>query len=160
MPNKDIKKIKLELKPRTNQLIVAGLLVFILAGALLLLTHANTKNKSIVINGNTINIELADTEELREKGLSGRQKLESDQGLLLAFKTNGNWKIWMKDMNFPIDIVWINEQGKVVGLKENASPSSFPEIFSADQPSRYVLELASGSVAKFGIKPGDEVNKL
>jgi len=61
----------------------------------------------------------------------------------------------MKEMHFPIDIIWINEEKRVIGLDRDVPPESFPEVFYPPSPVKYVLELNSGSVEKYGIDIGD-----
>ncbi|MFO0718438.1 MAG: DUF192 domain-containing protein [Candidatus Paceibacterota bacterium] len=109
------------------------------------------------IGGVYINIEKVDTEEKRMHGLSGRDSLPPDSGLFFVFEKPQLAGIWMKDMKFPIDIVWIDENFHVIYIKEDAKPESFPEIFIPPKEAMYVLEVNSGFVEKNKIKVGDRV---
>ena len=118
------------------------------------------KIQYVKIAGVTLKIDLALTPEAREKGLSGRKELKNDEGMLFVFNHMDKYPFWMKDMNFPIDIIWIGEDYRVVYIKKNASPESYPETFVSTQNARYVLEVISGFSEKNNLKEGDEVEFL
>lgn len=105
----------------------------------------------IKIDGITFNVLVADTKEERSKGLSGRAGLDARQGMLFVFPENDQHGIWMKDMKFPIDIIWISENLRIVDIKRDASPDSYPESFTNVRPARYVLELSAGSIDTFSL---------
>lgn len=95
---------------------------------------------------------IAKTAAERTKGLSNTASLRQDQALLMVYEADGKWPIWMKDMSYPIDIVWIDSAKKVVHIVKNAPPDSYPdEQFSPKKDARYVLELPAGSVAQKNI---------
>jgi len=108
-------------------------------------------------------IEVADEEEEQRQGLSGRQSLPTGQGMLFIYAQPGNYGFWMKDMNFPLDFVWISSD-RVAGVTENVSPTQFTTYDVVNLPLYYppeavnkVLEINAGQVEKFGIKAGDKV---
>ena len=101
--------------------------------------------------------EVADTEEKRRIGLSGREPLKEGQGMLFIFDKPDFYGIWMKDMNFPIDIVWIDEELNIVDVKSGAKPESYPETFRPAQKSLYVVETVAGLLRTNDIKIGDKV---
>jgi uncharacterized protein len=161
MQNKEIEKIASA--PRQSGpliyiiitlLIVAALMV----GGVLLYQNINKVNHvDAKIAGQTYKLEIADTEFAREKGLSERDRLAVDGGMLFVFPKDDDWSIWMLQMRFPIDIIWLDSAKKVVGIKENATPGSYPEAFRADAQGRYVIELNSGEVQENGLNVGDTV---
>ncbi|MEI6305118.1 MAG: DUF192 domain-containing protein [Candidatus Taylorbacteria bacterium] len=102
-----------------------------------------------------IDIELAGDEISRENGLSGRTSLGADKGMLFTFIIPGRYGFWMEDMNFPIDIVWIDADHKVVGMNANVQPSSYPDTFFPPQNISYVLEINAGAAKELGIKVGE-----
>jgi uncharacterized membrane protein (UPF0127 family) len=105
-------------------------------------------------------VEVADTLFKQAQGLSGREALEAGHGMLFIFKTASTQNFWMKDMHFPIDIIWINE-GKVIGFAERAPvPTSSIPTFTSNGPADMVLEVPAGTVANEGIKAGDTVEVL
>lgn len=110
------------------------------------------------INNHSISLIIADTEEEREKGLGGRESMPYDTAMLFIFDTPDTYGFWMKDMKFPLDIVWLNEDKEVIYIKENAQPESYPEGFIPPDKSLYVIELNAGLVSKYGIKVGNILN--
>jgi uncharacterized protein len=114
----------------------------------------------VKIAGQNVKVELALTPKEQEKGLSGRENLADDAGMLFVFKNPGKYSFWMKDMNFPIDIIWLNENFKVIYIKKNAEPSSYPDSFGSGVDSKYVLEVNSGFSEKNNLKEGDLVKFL
>lgn len=98
---------------------------------------------------------VSDTEELRSRGLSDFSSLSEGQAMLFAFDEPGNWGFWMKDMDFPIDIVWIGDDMRVVSIAENVSPETFPETFFPDAPAIYAIELPAGTAERIGAREGD-----
>jgi uncharacterized membrane protein (UPF0127 family) len=103
-----------------------------------------------------LKIEVAETHEARVQGLSGRDSLDAD-GLLFVFPETDYHGIWMKDMRFPIDIIWISEDLRIVHIEENVQPETYPKVFRPREPARYVLETDSRYVATFGFTVGQEV---
>lgn len=125
-----------------------------------------TKNieapKILKIGETTISAEVADTDAERVRGLSGRASLGQNEGLLFVFEKPGFYGIWMKDMNFPIDIVWIDKDKKITHIEKNVSPRTYPKVFYAQKDNLailnlFVLELPVGFLAKNNIQIGDFV---
>lgn len=104
--------------------------------------------------------EIAYNNALMERGLGGRAYLQNDEAMIFNFDEPGFYGFWMKDMNFPIDIIWIDANKKIVFVKEGAEPSSFPEVFMSNYPAKFVLEVNAGFCSKNKVKIGDEVNFL
>ena len=113
-----------------------------------------TVMRTISIGGTVIYVDVADTDVLRERGLSGRSDLPGGKGMLFVFDTDDTWGIWMKDMLFPIDIIWVDASGTVVTVAENVAPDTYPKSFYPSAPARYVLELPAGFAAARGIAEG------
>ncbi len=118
----------------------------------------------VEIAGKVLKIEIADTDAKRELGLSGHKMLTNDEGMLFIFDQPGRYAFWMKDMLFPIDIIWLAPQNigevgisKVIYIQKNALPSSYPQTFGPNENSLYVLEVNSGFSEKNNLKIGDEV---
>ena len=108
----------------------------------------------ITINGVRVAVEVMDTNEKRQQGLSGREQLGESKGMLFVFDQPGIYPFWMKDMKFPLDFVWINE-GRVVDIREKVEITEMN--IKPGQPANKVLEVNSGWVEKHQIKVGDEV---
>lgn len=109
---------------------------------------------SLIIGNTKVAIEIAQTPAELTKGLSGRQNLAENSGLFFIFPNTDTYGIWMKEMNFPIDIIWLDENLQIVFTKENTSPESYPEVFASNTPARYVLEVLAGFVQKNKISVG------
>lgn len=106
----------------------------------------------VKIGNYTYAVDVVSTDEGRVRGLSGRKELPERTGLLFVFEKSSVQGFWMKDMNFPIDIIWIDERLQVVGVERSVSPDTFPEVFYSPELVRYVLEVNAGeaSALKFG----------
>lgn len=105
----------------------------------------------------TLSVEIADTDLLREQGLSGRDPLPPQTGMLFVFDIPGKYGFWMKEMKFTLDIVWIDQYWTVVGIERGARPESYPEIFDPPQAIKYVLEIPAGEAAALGIDTGSKL---
>lgn len=109
----------------------------------------------IEINGTALDIEIAKDLTQQVKGLSGRQSLPEDRGMLFVYNEPQNLSFWMKDMNFAIDIIWIGSDWRVIDITQNARPNSFPKRFRPSSSAQYVLEVNSGFVEGNNIKRRD-----
>lgn len=113
--------------------------------------------RTIRLAGQELRVSVVGTPEERAKGLSGRTGLALGEGMLFVFDTEAKYRFWMKDMLFSIDILWLSGDGKVVYLRENVSPATYPEVFAPNAPARYVLELPAGFVKDNNVVVGDIV---
>ncbi len=100
---------------------------------------------------------LADTKEKRNTGLSGRESLPADTIMLFSYEQDERGSIWMKDMNFPIDVVWLNHNFAVIDWRENLSPDTYPKAFSPLSYCRYFIEANQGFIRDNQIRLGDRV---
>ena len=110
-----------------------------------------TDNQQLTINNKTILVEIANTDAKREQGLSGRASLNPGSGMLFVFERPGLYGFWMKEMNFSLDIVWIDENGQVINIDKALEPETYPQVFYPVKPVKYVLELNAGESVKMGI---------
>jgi uncharacterized protein len=116
------------------------------------------ENNTITINDKKINIEIADSWPERVQGLSGRDNLCDDCGLMFIFDSKDKYSFWMKDMKFSIDIIWIDDD-KIVYIVENASlprGDNIPSYMPVTVANK-VLEVNAEFVKKNNIKLGDIV---
>lgn len=104
-----------------------------------------------------VRVSVADTDALRKQGLSGVSDLASDEGMLFIFEKEGDYLFWMKDMNFPIDVIWIDDDLTIVHVEENVKPEHYPTRYGSPEPSRLVLETNAFFAKTFNIKEGDKV---
>lgn len=118
--------------------------------------------KQVVINNGKLKVEVVNTQAKRGKGLSDRQSLGQDEGMLFVFEKVDKYPFWMKGLKFPLDFIWIRDN-KVVDILENVPPPSPGQkdeslpIYLPKEPVDKVLEVNTGTVARLNIKVGDEV---
>lgn len=116
---------------------------------------------TVTVRGHAFRVELAKSVLEKTRGLSFRDSLGEDAGMYFEFGSSTTQGFWMKDMKFPIDIIWIRD-GTVVGSVDSAPPpakgllTNLP-IYYSPEPVTHVLEVAAGTVRKYGIEKGDAV---
>ncbi len=135
------------------------------------------KTEEIKIGGNIIKVEIADTKEKREKGLSGRQSLSENSGMLFIFDHSDYYSFWMKDMNFELDFIWMNGS-EIIEITRNVRPEDYQpastrlnqgtlrpqseaseslmSLFPKNKVDK-VLEVNAGAAERLGIKVGDRI---
>ncbi len=109
------------------------------------------------IEDTVISVLIADTPEKWELGLSGREVLSSKKGMLFVFDSPQRHGIWMKDMLFPIDIIWLDENMRVIQTMTDIEPDTYPQVFEPETQDLYVLEMRAGFVDRANIKIGSEL---
>lgn len=133
------------------------ILTIVIVITLLLNSRKSTK---VLVNGQTISVTVAKTEEEKQLGLSKKDKIGKNQGMLFIFDTSNYYSFWMKDMKFPIDIIYINGN-KITTIVENAKPPLSANdnltIYQPSEKSDKVLEVNAGSADKLKIKTGTTV---
>jgi uncharacterized membrane protein (UPF0127 family) len=110
----------------------------------------------VVLDGQTINVELEKTPADQELGLGGRTGLPDHSGMLFIFPDDAQHMFWMKDMQFSIDMIWFSADGTVIYIQPDVSPDTYPEAFGPSAPSRYVLEVPANFASTYQIKIGDK----
>ncbi|MBU0612056.1 DUF192 domain-containing protein, partial [Patescibacteria group bacterium] len=136
---------------KKNFFIFIFIIIVFLATGFFLINHS-PKNfepediKYVEIARKTLKVGIALTKEEQKEGLSGKDILRDDEGMLFVFSNPEKYAFWMKNMNFPIDIIWIGEDLRVIYVKKDARPESYPEVFVPTENATYVLEVISGFV--------------
>lgn len=103
-----------------------------------------------------VSVELARSDEERTRGLMNRRELASESGMLFLFEENAPRAFWMKNTLIPLDMLFIDDGGRLVGLIERTEPlTTSPR--DPGVPSRYVLEVNGGWAARHGVRPGDRI---
>jgi len=129
-------------------------IIIIILLILLLLFLFNMKiTKEICFKDKCFTTEVAKTVEARKQGLMYRQSLEQDKAMLFIFPNEGIYSFHMRNVNFPLDIVWLNKDKEIVFIKRNALPGE--ENIIPDKPGQYVIELNPGLV---NLEIGDKVD--
>ncbi|KKR48678.1 MAG: hypothetical protein UT86_C0003G0007 [Candidatus Magasanikbacteria bacterium GW2011_GWC2_40_17] len=136
-------------------------LIFVLSLGYFKIREYYLPTAQIKIGGQILMVDLAQNPAAWQKGLSGRKSLAENQGMLFVFPLASRRAFWMKDMNFSIDIIWINE-GKIVDIAPNLKPSMLDPlpVYSPRLPANLVLEVAAGFSQKNELKIGDSLELL
>ena len=104
----------------------------------------------------TLKIEVADTDEKREFGLMYRDALADDAGMLFVFPAPLHRTFWMKNTRIPLDMLFADDHGRVIGIVTDAEPYSEARL-SVPGNSQYVLEVNGGFCRRLGAKAGDRL---
>lgn len=146
-------------KVQAKTVILFLILIVLILFSLFFFRIKQFQTRQIIINGNIIQIEIADSNEERIRGLSNRTSLPDSSGMLFIFPDVNYHSIWMKEMNFPIDIIWI-KYGIIVDLVNNAPvPVNNLNIatFTPQTTADSILEMRAGAIKRYRMKIGDNV---
>lgn len=119
--------------------------------------NINQGKETLSLNNKTFKFYRADDSYSRTLGLSIFDSFSDNESMLFVFDDIGYHTIWMKNMKFPIDIVWLDVDKKIIDIKENAHPYDYPETYAPKEKSLYVIEFNAGVINKFSIEIGDSV---
>ena len=138
-----------------------AIFVFVYRSGLFNLGSPKYKQATVVIHGDKFSVEVADTLALKALGLGGREGLTDGSGMFFIFDSFTSRTFWMKDVRFPIDIIWIAKD-KVVGFAESTTPHINQPLggiarYESPEPVDRVLEVSAGTVKRVGIVIGDGV---
>ena len=119
-------------------------------------TQMQYEVRKITINDVPLTVEIADDSEKTTRGLMFRDRLADDRGMLFIFEKEHKYQFWMMSMKFNLDMIWLDANGKVVYIVEDAEPCIDEAhtslcTYSPDEPAKYVLEVNSGFVKEHGI---------
>lgn len=140
--------------------------VLLVAGALYISIHIDSWSWYEIFFRNTpvmhirdipLRVEIAESIDERTLGLSNRDALVDADGMLFVFPESAFHTIWMKDMRFPIDIIWIDEEGSVISIDKNITPDTYPRLFRPARPARYAVETNTHFSDTYSLKEGDGV---
>lgn len=138
-------------------LVVVGLAIYYF-----FLSTRENNTGTVYIGEHKFMVEVSDNTLSRSQGLSGKEKLTDDEGMLFIFDKPAVQRFWMKGMLIPIDIIWI-EGGRVIGFEKNIGPEAGVSlqnlsVYSSPVPVGIVLEVSAGTVDRLSIKNGDAVS--
>jgi uncharacterized membrane protein (UPF0127 family) len=110
-------------------------------------------------NGIEVIVEIAQTPAQLQTGLMNREYLHENTGMLFIFKSEEKHSFWMKNMSFPIDIIWINANLKIVDITNEALPCRVEPCptYTPSVPTKYVLEVPAGFAQKNLIETGQSI---
>ena len=126
---------------------------------MIIATGCMSAEPQVVLNGQRYTVELALEPKDQALGLMFRDELPADRGMLFIFPDQRMRSFWMKNTRIPLDILYFDDQLRLVSVAENARPCRTPVCsgYPSAGPARYVLELNAGEAARLGVQPGDEL---
>ncbi len=110
-------------------------------------------------NGLQIFVDIADIKPSRKRGLMYREKMESNEGMLFVFDTEDYYSFWMRNMKFPVDMIWIDMDNRVIHIEEDVPVcvGEACEFYPPLKPAKYMLEINAGVASHGRIKIGDRI---
>lgn len=109
------------------------------------------------VNGQIFTAEIARSGKEQTRGLSGRDCLVEGRAMLFPYERPGDYCYWMKEMNFAIDMIWLDDEKEVVTIKSKVSPETYPESFCPDRPAQYVVEVPAGTADELQLVTGQTI---
>lgn len=157
-----VKKLNLRLPPDQKRavLVLVGLGLIMLGVGLWNIGRSGNLMKTVQIGSESYRLNIVSEKNDLKKGLGGIESMPEKSGMLFVFEQKAKRCMWMKDMVFSIDILWIDSQAKVVDIQTDISPATYPESFCGAKPTRYVIELNAGQVQSSGVKVGDTIKVI
>jgi uncharacterized membrane protein (UPF0127 family) len=136
---------------------VAIVVLLVASIAIVYYVYSEPKTDRIELDGVTLTVELATTPAAQQQGLSDRDSMPADHGMLFIFNQEAEWGFWMHEMRFPLDIIWFNADRQVVFIEQDLPPctSTTCPVYTPPVNAMYVLEVNAGFVTTNNIKPGD-----
>lgn len=133
--------------------------ILLLAICVLLCGACLAREPQVVLNGQRFTVELAESQQKQALGLMFRDSLPDDHGMLFIFPAESLRSFWMKNTRIPLDIMYFDEDLKLVSVAENAQPCRTRRCpnYPSEGPAKYVLELNAGKAGELGLRPGDEL---
>jgi uncharacterized membrane protein (UPF0127 family) len=135
-------------------LVMGGLMLLVVAAAAWLLAHPTPTTK-LHVGSRTFTLESAETINEQRRGLADRSTIAANEGMLFIFPEQARQCMWMKNMRFPIDIVWLDGDHRIVHIEHAVAPETYPEAFCYE--ARYVIELRAGQAANANLKQGQRL---
>lgn len=135
--------------------VLLGLLILLLCGC-------QPSRNQVTLKGHTFVVEVANDHQSRAMGLMYRESMADDAGMLFIFPQPQPLAFWMKNTLIPLDILYFDQNRKLVSISERTPPCrntttrcpNYPSL----KPAQYVLEINAGLSEKYGFKPGDELD--
>ena len=114
----------------------------------------------VELKGKHFQVEIADDDAERERGLMFRDEMAADHGMLFIHDSEAPQSYWMKNTHIPLDILYFDHQRKLVSAQERVPPCSAGDRcppYPSEGPALYVLEINAGEADELGVKAGDEL---
>ena len=128
---------------------------------ILLLSGCQQNQHKVTINDIAFYIELADDDNERAMGLMYRKQMADEEGMLFIFPNSQYRAFWMKNTLIPLDILYFDQNRKLINISENTPPCKNTTTrcpnYPSKKPAKYVLEINAGLSKKHGFNAGDEL---
>ena len=142
--------------------IAAAVIVVGVTGILLIPSDAKLESTefprgTIKVDGHVLEVQIADNEPRRVRGLMFQDQLPLDQGMIFVFDSAGTYSLWMLNMQFPLDMIWFDADGAVVHIEQGVPPcksaleTATCTSVNPGAEALYILEVTAGFVQEFGI---------
>jgi uncharacterized protein len=146
---------------KRKNIIIVGCIAFLIILSIVLLTffkkeHLFPKSLGIIINNNGYYLEVAQNNQERKKGLSNRQEICSNCGMLFIFDKEDQHSFWMKDTYIPLDIIWLNSRNEIVKIITAAKTDS-ETIYTNKEAAKYAIELPANESLKLKLQIGETI---
>ncbi len=146
--------------PKNSQGFARTLFLFTVLGFLVIglnrTAYSPSGETKILLGNKPFKVAIADTPAARQRGLSGRPGLDQSNGMLFVFEELSKTCFWMKDMYFDVDILWFDQNQKLIYAKQEASAAGYPaESYCPPSSTKYVIEVAAGTIQRLNLKIGD-----
>ena len=141
-----------------QKIITIVITVFAVIALILPFALARPATATLRFGQQTYALNIVTSKVAQERGLGDRESIARDRGMLFVFDTAAVQCFWMKDMRFPIDIIWLNSAKKVTYVAANVAPDTYPQKFCGDASTKYVVELNAGEAMHAGIRVGQQVS--
>ena len=158
---------------RTQTLIPVAIAAVIIGAVGLMSIPSDSKLESVQFPKGTIKIDdialqvqVADTEPRRVRGLMFQDQLPYDQGMIFVFDEIGVYSLWMLNMQFSLDMIWFDQNGNIIHIEKDVPPCKTAletmtcQSFTPDGQALYILEVTSGFVDKFHITKDSKLNVI
>src|SRR5215203_4597234 len=125
------------------------------------LTDSRYLKAKVTVKDFELNADVPITSELMSKGLAVKNQLKENEAMLFIFEESAKHSFWMKDMKFPIDIIWLDSDGKIVHIEENLEPCPLVFVcpgYAPNADSQYVLETVAGFTQRHNISVGTNID--
>ncbi len=148
-----------------NIFFLFGILIIVIGAVIFSdsITFSFRRTPTVTTKNMTFKVSLAKTSQEKQIGLSKENSLAQDQGMLFIFEKPDYYSFWMKNMKFPLDILFIRDNTVVTIFTDVQTPLPTDEtlpVYTPEEPADKVLEVNAGSIEKYHIKKGDEVTIL
>lgn len=137
-----------------------GLVLLIVAvyAFLTLRSSQSSDTRKVLLGGFAYTMQVADEPVEHQRGLSGAEPLGEREGMLFVYDQPESLCFWMKDMRYALDMIWLDQEKRIVHIEREVAPETFPSSFCSPEQAQYVIEVANGAADDLKLSLGDQVD--